>query len=162
MHHFPAMSIAVDQTRLRRIVETILGGKALDRGEVLTVLEIAQLAAGVGPEDDPEEHAALQALAQQISAIAGLRTGELFAIPQIAEEAPRTEHLRLLAAQLASRAARELAYASAFLVSVADLQLTALEKTALDGFQRALGLDDRRATDLVVFVSEVVAAETAA
>lgn len=150
------MSIAVDQTRLRRIVEALRAGESLDRAGVMTILEIAQLAAGVGPEDDPAEHATLQAIAQHVGSIAGTKPGELLAIPQLPDEEARSGHLALLASQLPTRAARELAYAVAFLVSVADLQLTAAETAALEEFQRALGIDDRRATDLVVLVSEII------
>jgi tellurite resistance protein len=157
------MSIAVDQTRLRRIVETLRAGEALDRAGAMTILEIAQLAAGVGPEDDPVEHATLQAVAQHVGSIAGMKPGELLAIPPLPDEEARAGHLALLASQLPTRAARELAYAVAFLVSVADLELTPAERTALEEFQHALGLDYRRATDLVVLVSEIVdAGDTAA
>ncbi|HSK01580.1 MAG TPA: hypothetical protein VK932_10085 [Kofleriaceae bacterium] len=152
------MSIAVDQTRLRRIVEALRVGETLDRAGALTILEIAQLAAGVGPEDDPAEHATLQAIAQHVGSLVGTKPGELLAIPQLPDEDARAGHLALLASQLHTRAARELAYAIAFLVSVADLQLTPAETAALEEFQRALGIDDRRATDLVVLVSEIVAA----
>jgi hypothetical protein len=151
------MSIAVDQTRLRRITENILAGSTLGRTEVVTILEIAQLAAGVEPTDDPTAHATLQAVAQHVGSAGGLKPGELQEIPRMPDEA-RGAYLGSLASQLDTRAARELAYAVAFLVSVADLRLTPDEKTALEAFQHALGLDHRRATDLVVLVSETVAA----
>ncbi len=157
------MSIAVDQTRLRRIVETILAGATLERAEVLAILELARLAAGVELEDDPEEHAALQAVAQHVGSLAGLKPGELLAMTQMPDDEARSAWLGSLTSQLQTRGARELAYAVAFLVSVADLRLTPAEKTALEAFQYALGLEHRRATDLVVLVSEIIdAGDTAA
>lgn len=157
------MPIAVDQTRLRRIVETLLAGEAPERAEVLAILEIARLAAGVEPEESPQEHATLQAIAQQVGSLAGLLPGELLASPQPPDDEARSTWLGSLAGRLRTRGARELAYAVAFLVSVADLQLTPDEKTALEAFQHALGLDHRRATDLVVLVAEIVdAGDTAA
>lgn len=155
------MSIAVDQTRLRRIVETVLAGTTLDRTQVMTILEIGQLAAGVTP-NDAAEHAALQAIAQQVGAIAGIEPGELHPIAPLPDEEARAGWLTALAQQLTSTGARELAFVVAFLVSVANLELSKPEVTALDEFQRALGLDERRATDLIIFASESVASDNSA
>jgi hypothetical protein len=152
------MSIAVDQTRLRRIVDEVLAGAPLDRTQVMTILEIGQLAAGITP-NDAAEHAALQAVAQQVSAIAGIETGELLPIAPLPDEEARVSWLASLAEQLTSEGARELAFVVAFLVSVANLWLSKPEVTALDEFQRALGLDEKRATDLIIFTSESVASE---
>lgn len=157
------MGIAVDQTRLRRIADTLLAGTTLELAEAMSLLEIAQVAAGVEPGDDPAEHAALQAVAQQVGSLVGLKPGELLAIPPLPDEEARADWLGALARSLETRAARELAYALVFLVSVANLRLTPDETTALEEFQRALGLDHRRAADLVVLVSEIIdAGDTAA
>lgn len=156
------MAIAVDQTKLRRIVETLLSGVKLESTEALTVVQIAQLAAGVKLDDDPPAQAILQAIAQQVCSLVGLKPGEIRPIPLLADYAARAACLEAVAKQLRTRGARELAYALAFLVSVADLELAPVETTALEAFQRALGLDHRRATDLVIFLSETVAADEAA
>lgn len=157
------MSIAVDQTRLRRITDRILGAAPLERAEAIAILEIAQLAAGIGAgaelDEDPAEHAALQALAQHVDALVGFKQGEVLPLPSLPDEDSRLGWLRALADRLATRGARELAFAFAFLVSVADLELTSAETTALEEFQRALAVDDRRATDLVVLLSETLATE---
>jgi tellurite resistance protein len=71
----------------------------------------------------------------------------------------RRARIGTLADQLESRRARELAYAFAFLVSVADVKLTPQETAALEEFQHALGLEYSRATDLVVLLTDVVAAD---
>lgn len=118
------MSVAVDQTRLRRIAEAVLAGKDLSRTEAVRILSIAQLAAGIEPEADPAEHAALQAVAQQVGARVGMKPGELLPIPWLPDEETRRAAIEALAAQLETRAARELAYALAFVVSVADMELT--------------------------------------
>lgn len=152
------MSIAVDQTRLRRITEAILGGEHLNRTQASTLLEIAQLAAGVENDDNPAEHSILQAVAQHIAGMVGLKTGEVLPIPPLPDEEARAHWLGSLASCLATPRVRELAYAVVFVVSVADLELTELERRALEQFQHALGLPHRRATDLVVCVSEIVAA----
>jgi hypothetical protein len=149
------MSIAVDQTRLRRISDGILGSTRLDRTEALAIMELAQLAAGVENED-LAEHATLQAVAQHVGSLVGWKPGELCPVPR-GSAAIGEGWIEALAAQIGTPRARELAYACAFLVSVSNLELTASEHSELERFQRALGLGDRRATDLVIRLTEVVA-----
>lgn len=152
------MSIAVDQTRLRRVVEAVLPEKTLDVAEATMILQIAQLAAGVDLEEHPAEEATLHAVAQHVFSMVGMKPDEDAPIPPLPDEDARAAWLRAMASQLETRGARELAYALAFLVSVSDLELTATETAALEEFQHALGLDHRRATDLVVMLSDIVAA----
>jgi hypothetical protein len=151
------MSIALDQSRLRRIVDAVLQGERLDRSEAATILEFAQLAAGVDLDEDPAELAVLQAFAQHIAPILGERPDDTRPIPPLPDEDARLHWLGALAAELDTRGARELAFVLAYLVSVADLAMSPLETTALEEVQRVLGVDERRATDLVVFVTETVA-----
>ncbi|MDX2088783.1 MAG: hypothetical protein SFX73_13080 [Kofleriaceae bacterium] len=150
------MSIAVDQTRLRRIVERVAPGVSLSRVEGETILQIAQLAAGADNESQPQEHMMLQAIAQQVGATAGLELGELFLIPKVPDEGARAARLQRLANQLGTKGTRELAYTFAFLVSIADLELVPSETKALEEFQFALGVTHRRAMDLVVMLSEII------
>jgi hypothetical protein len=152
------MSIAVDQQRLRTIVENLLPSGTLGRREATTILQFVQLAAGADRVDDPIEHSIMQSIAQTVSGLAGLRVGELQSIAPIEDEHARRQRFERLGAQLTSREARELAYAFVFLTSVADLQLTSTEHDVLEELQHALGLDDRRVTDLVVFLTSVVTA----
>jgi hypothetical protein len=154
------MSIAVDQSRLRRIAHDILGATPLERNEALAIMEIAQLAAGVSGDDELVEHETLQAIAQHVGAFVGWKPGELCGIPR-GSVAIGDEWLDAMAGQLRTRGARELAYVYAFLVSVSDLELTASEVAELERYQRALGLDDRCATDLVIRLTEVVASNQA-
>jgi hypothetical protein len=153
------MSIAVDQTKLRRIIDTILAGEELDRNEAAMVLQIAQLAAGSDDVERPAEHALLQAIAQRVYGLVGIQTGELCAIPRIDDRGARLAWFRAIAAELHTRAARELAFAMAFLVSISDLELVAIEHTNLDDLQEAIGVDDRRAMDLVIQLAETIASE---
>lgn len=156
------MSIAVDQQRLRTIVETLLPSGGLDEPEAITVLQFVQLAAGADRVDDPIEHSVMESIAQMVSGLAGLPMDEVQPFPPVDDDVARQRWLQRLGGQLLSRAARELTYALVFLTSVADLQLTAEERDALEEFQHALALDDKRATDLVVFLTDVVAASDTA
>ena len=152
------MSIAVDQSRLRRVVDAVLPERALDITQATMILQIAQLAAGVDLHEDPAEQATLQAIAQHVFSIVGVRADDVQPIPPVPDEDARSVWLGAIAAQLESRGARELAYALAFLVSVSDLELTPVETAALEEFQHALGLDHRRATDLIILLSDIVEA----
>jgi hypothetical protein len=151
------MSIALDQVSLRHVVETVLAGAALDRAAATTILEFAQLAAGVDRDDDPRETAVLQTLAQRFAPAIGAKPDDVAPIPPVPDEDARTQWLNALASQLPTPGARELAYLLAFLVSVADLELTAVERRALEELQRVLGVDHARAAELVVLVTEAVA-----
>ncbi len=151
------MSIAVDQTKLRRIVDTILDSEELNRNEAAIVLQIAQLAAGSDDVERPDEHTMLQAIAQRVSNLVGIEPEEISAIPPIADDDARLAWFESLAAELHTRAARELAFALAFLVTIADLEMVAAEHANLEELQHAIGVDDRRATDLVVQLTETIA-----
>ena len=150
------MSIAVDQTRLRRIVGRVAPGLTLTRDEGETILHIAQLAAGADEESHPQEHALLQQVAQQIGSWMGMHPGELHMIPMVPDEDARAARLERLANRLGSRSTKDLAYTFAFLVSIADLELVPAETKALEEYQLALGVSDRRAMDLVVMLSEII------
>jgi hypothetical protein len=153
------MSIAVDQTKLRRIVDSIVDGEELDRNEAAMVLQIAQLAAGSDDVELAAEHSLLQAIAQRVYALVGLEATEVSAIQRIDDPVARLAWFRAIAAELHSRAARELAFAMAFLVSISDLELVAMEHTNLEELQQVIGIDDRRAMDLVIQLAETIAAE---
>jgi tellurite resistance protein len=157
MHPIAPMPIAIDQSKLRAIAQHILGTNRLDRAEATTAVSIAQLAAGADDQERPAEHALLQALAQFVLSGVGLRPGEIRAIPALPDHDARIAWFRALSAELRSQAARELAFAFAFLVSVADLELVPDEHDSLEELQHALGVDHRRAMDIVVLLTETVA-----
>lgn len=138
-------------------METILVGENLQRNEALTVLQVAQLAAGADGTEQPAEHAILQAIAQRIYSHVGLKPGEVSAIGKLHDYDARMSWLRALAAGLESRSARELAFAMAFLVAVSDLELRYAEHESLEELQLVLGVDHRRATDIVVQLTETIA-----
>lgn len=108
------------------------------------------------------EHAVLMAIAQQIGATAGFDPPDMLPFRPMSGAEARMHWMRALAGQLRSQGARELAYVMSFLASVADLELTDDERRSLEELQHALDVDDRRATDLTVTVTEIVAADSAA
>ena len=151
------MSIAVDQTRLRHIVDTLFPERALERDQAMTSLQFVQLAAGADHEDQPAEHCVVQSISQIVGSLSGLELEDLLPILPIERDRSRRRWLRSLGANLRERELRELTYAFVFLVLVSDLELTREERAALEEFQLALDIDDRRAMDLVVFLTDAVA-----
>lgn len=123
----------------------------------MAILQIVRVAAGVAPEGQVEKSAALQAIAHRVYAIAGLNAEVVLPTEAVYDEASGPGSLDALADQLRSPGTRDLAYTLAFLVSIADLELAAAETSTLEEFQRALGIDHRRATDLVILLAEIVA-----
>jgi hypothetical protein len=105
------------------------------------------------------EHALLQAIAQRVCSLVGLELDELSAIPRLDDQEARLSWLGALASELQTRAARELAFTMAFLVSISDLDLVAAEQSYLEELQRAMGVEDRRATELVIQLTEMISPE---
>ncbi len=151
------MTIAIDQSKLRSIIDTSLAGESLNREEGTALLQIAQLAAGADETEQPIERALLQAIAQRISLLTGIQHAELMAIPPIQGFQARMARFRVLAAALQSRGARELAIALAFLVAISDLDLQSAERDTIEELQYVLGVDHRRATDIIVQLTDIIA-----
>jgi len=151
------MTFAIDQSKLRRITETMLAGEGLNREEGAALLQIAQLAAGADDAEQRVERALLQAIAQRICSLNGVHPAELIAIPPIQGFEARMARFRALATTLQTRAARELGFALAFLVAISDLDLQSSEHAILEELQHALGVDHRRATDIVVALTDIIA-----
>lgn len=151
------MGIAVDQPRLRQIIEALLPTRNLERSEAITILQFVQLAVGVDSVEDPIEHSIVQSIAQRVTELAGLRVGDIQGIPPLDDDRARLAWFQRLGRQLPSRETRELTYALIFLTCVADLRITPAEREALEEFQQALGIEQQRATDLIVLITEIVA-----
>lgn len=132
--------------------------RSLDLDEMTGMLMFVQHAAGIDPDDDYREHAALQAIAQQLGVLTGLKPRDVGPIPMQRDEPVDEMWLRAIAALLTTPGSHELTFALSFLVSVADLRITPAEHDALEVFQRALDIDDRRVTELVVLLTDTCSA----
>lgn len=151
------MSIALDNATFRRMLDLVMPGASPDPEEARTVLQLAQLAAGVDLDDDAAERGLLGTLTLQLCAAARIPISSvprLSPLPLDAEE--RCAHIASLASRLATTRARELAYAVAYLLIVVDLELAPVETELLAELRRALWLDDLRAAELAAAVAELV------
>ncbi len=151
------MSIELDDRTFGRLLDIVMPGRTPAATETSTILQIAQLAAGVDLDEDVDERGLLGTLTRQLCATAGIpleSVRPLSPLPIDAEE--RTARIASLAAGLATTSARELAYIVAYLLIVSDLELAPVETELLDGLRAALRVEDRRASELAAEVSELV------
>lgn len=150
------MSIAIDDAKLHDIVTATRGG--VPRGaEIQAIIEAAQVAAAVEPDETGEESTLVRGLIAQLCAIADLDPmliRPLSRVPTDAEE--RAAYLSGLRGRLPSDGARELAFVLAYLVVVADYELAPVETDLLEAMQRELAISSERAAALVASAAALV------
>lgn len=110
--------------------------------EALAIIDVARLAAAADKKTDLSEQVVLLALSKIVCEMAGLS-----AIPE-APKAIDPKRLMEIGEQLVPQGARELAYASAFLIMVQDLDVTKEESQLANALGDALVLDAARAKEL--------------
>jgi hypothetical protein len=151
------MSIELDTWTFRRLIDTVMPGEFLTPAEARTVLQIAQLAAGIDLDDDAAERGLLGSIARQLCAHAGALRSSVPAIsplPGDAEE--RRWWIESFASQLETTRARELAFVLAYLLIIADFELAPVETELLEGLRAAFAIDADRAADLLLQASEII------
>jgi hypothetical protein len=151
------MSIELDDKTFGRLLDIAMPGRTPPPTETSTILQIAQLAAGVDLDEDLDERGLLGTLTQKLCATAGIpleTVTPLSPLPIHTEE--RTAQIATLADGLVTSSSRELAYIVAYLLIVSDLELAPVETELLDGLRGALRIEGRRASELAAEVSELV------
>lgn len=119
------------------------------------VVAIAQHAVAADRVEDPDEQALFDQLAAHVYAAAKLATTPPTLAP-LDDEEQRIEQLRTHAAQLQGKGAGALAYALAYILTIADLELNPDEMDTVEILREGLGLDQGAADDLVATVSELI------
>jgi hypothetical protein len=110
--------------------------------EALAIVDVARLAAAADKKTDLSEQVVLLALTKIVCEMAGMT-----ALPD-APKAIDPKRLHDIGEQLVPQGARELAYASAFLIMVQDLEVTKEESQMAGALGDALLLDAARAKQL--------------
>jgi hypothetical protein len=142
-----------------RLIQLILGHDALTAPQVRSIARIAYLAAEIDLDEDVDERAALDELVARLWRVAGLPpepVEPVSPLPLPRDDEERHARVRELTAPLVTRGARELAYAVAYVLVTADIELDRLEARLLDELQQALEIDDVRAADLAAFAAEAI------
>jgi hypothetical protein len=137
-------------------VREILHGATLSSEDAAVVARLAYITAELDFEADVDESEALRSIVHSLSAY-GPETAEPLpfgALPIDEEE--RHAHIQTLAGELHAPEARDLAYATAYLVIASNADLDRLQMRWLEQLQRALGLDDARAAELVAISARCV------
>ena len=152
-----AMAIEIDDAKFQQILDATLGSQRIGPQEIRTILQVAQLAATVDLDDDPDERTLLGTLTSKLCAVAGIspQTVPLLSpIPTDDEE--RTARIAALVRQLPTTGARDLAFALAYLLIVVDLELAPIEDALLRELLRQLTIPGDRATDLIDAIAAIV------
>lgn len=141
-----------DDSRYRAAIKLIHPG-ALSEGDAETVCAIAQLTVDADGREDAEEIKKFFALGKAVMAHAGFAETPT---PTFADHDEDDERLRALAAKLSTPAAKELGYAVAFLMAVADTDLAPEEAALVEALRDALGLSEDRADEIAATVSAAI------
>ncbi len=151
------MNISRDQ--FQKILDAV-GVKDLTPADAELVVGVALLAVAADRVEDPDERVLFDQLAGYVYASANLVTTPpslgYLAKDDDRQAEERLEQLRTNAMQLGRRPAGALAYALAYILTIADLEVAPDEMEAVDILREALELDEDTADDLVTTVSELI------
>jgi hypothetical protein len=152
-----SMTIEIDDTNFRQILDVTLGSQPIGPPEARTVLQLAQLAASIDLDDDPDERTLLRALTTRLCAAVGIPAGSVPVLsPVPIDDEERTARIEALVRRLPTTGARDLAFAFAYLIIVSDLELAPLEDSLLQRLPRALTIPEDRASALIEAVARIV------
>jgi hypothetical protein len=151
------MTLAIDDAKFQQILDVTMGVQPIRPAELQTLLLVVQLAAEIDLDEDPAELTLLRTLTDRLCATTGIaldRFPLLSPIPTDDEE--RAAQLAALAQRLPTTGTRDLAFALAYLMIVADLELAPIEDALLRQLQRALTIPPERASRLLDAVGRIV------
>lgn len=146
-----------DSTADRFFQAIVPPGPALSAREVTAILQLGWLVAEIDFHEDGEELGVWRSIARRLVATSGGEPAFLEPVsPLPLDEEERIARIHEFSAKLSTRSARELAYAIAYLVAVADVELGPIEQSFLDQLRRALAIDEERAAYLVATAAQIV------
>jgi tellurite resistance protein len=146
-----------DATADRFFQAIVPPGPALSAAEVTAVLQLGWLVAELDFHEDGDEIAVWRSIARRLEMTSGGSPAPVAPVsPLPLDDEERSARIHELSAKLSTRSARELAYAVAYLVAVADVELGPVEQSFLDHLRRALGIEEERAAYLVATAARIV------
>lgn len=126
--------------------------------EAELVVAICQLAVAADDVEDPDEAAMFETIAAQVYAHANAATTPP-AFQPLDDPEQRRDLIKSHAAQLAGKPSASLAYALAYILAIADLDLAPEEGEFIEELGDALGIDPDRADELIVSITEIITPE---
>ena len=151
----------IDASQYQKIVEAAFGAPAdnsaheLAPAEAELIVAIAQLAVAADRVDDPDERALFETICGLLYKHANVETTAPTLAP-LDDDEQRIDHMKSHAAQLVGKPAAGLAFAVAYVLVIADMQLAPEEGALLEALREALGIDEARAEDLSGAVGEAI------
>lgn len=119
------------------------------------VVAICQLAVAADGVEDSEEASTFDSIAAHVYAHANAATTPPTFQP-IEDPEQRSDLIASHAAQLAGTPSAQLAYALAYILAIADLDLAPEEGELIEELGEALGIDPDKADELIVSVTEII------
>ncbi len=141
-----------EESRYGAAIKSIHPG-ALSEDDSEAIVAISQIIVDADGREDAEEIKKFFAIGKAVFAQAG--RGET-PTPSFDDAEDEDERLRTLATGLSTPAAKELAYAVAYMMAVADVDLAPEEGALVEALREALGLSEERADEISVTVSSAI------
>ena len=148
----------IDPARFQKLVKAVFDNEKLTAADAATVVGIGRLAVDADRKEDADELDLYDKLADLVCGLAGTSAAKIQDAAALAPRGDddRSERMKTKAAALTTRPARELAFAVAYVLTIADLDIAPAEHKFLDALQSALGIDDERVEELAGLVTDAI------
>ena len=147
----------IDAAQYKQIASAVYDGKdgAPTPAEAELVVAICQLAVAADDVADPDEAVLFETIAAHVYAHANVVTTAPTFQP-LDDPEQRRDLIKSHAAQLAGKPSASLAYALAYILAIADLDLAPEESEFIEDLGDTLGIDPDRADELIVSITDII------
>lgn len=144
--------MSIDPAAFRDAIRSIHAGK-LSVEEAEAIVALAQLAVDADGREDPDEIKTFFTAGKAVYELTGMPD---LPTPTFLDSDEPDERLRELAGQLKTPAAKDLAYAVAFVMAVSDVDLAPEEGALVEKLQGVLALSEDHASELAAKISAAI------
>ncbi|HEY1810870.1 MAG TPA: hypothetical protein VGG74_00850 [Kofleriaceae bacterium] len=146
----------LEPPKFRTLVRALV--ESLSPEDAATLVGIARLAVDADSTEDDDELASYDVVAAELCAMGGLDVAVVERNEALKNRGPDDRAQRMLSysAALSATPVKELAYACANLLTLADLAIQPSESQFLGDLQAALDIDDTREAAVAALVNEAV------
>ena len=138
-----------------------LGATKLEADDAKAIVGVARLAVDADRSEDSDELDLYDLLAEQVCKLAGIAADAVQDAEDVKPRGDDDRETRMLAYADRMRTApvRELGYAIAYVLTIADLDIAPDEDTFLAALQQALAISDDRQGEIAELVNDAIAPE---
>jgi hypothetical protein len=144
--------MSIDPSRFREAIRTIHAGN-LSVDEAEAIVALAQLAVDADGREDPDEIKTFFTAGKAVYELTGMPD---LPTPTFLDADDPEDRMRELAGQLHTPAAKDLAYAVAFVMAVSDVDVAPEEGALVEKLQGVLKLPEDRAAELAATISAAI------